>query len=96
MNLSPVVEDIFIIVYGMLKKRRIFFYDERDPQKMSEIMKQYLAGQLLLIPQLLPMFAPTINSYKRLVEGAWAPTTLTWGIDNRTVAFRVLNGSKSS
>jgi glutamine synthetase len=42
------------------------------------------------------MFAPTINSYKRLVEGAWAPTTLTWGLDNRTVALRVLShGSKS-
>jgi glutamine synthetase len=42
------------------------------------------------------MFAPTINSYKRLVEGAWAPTTLTWGIDNRTVAFRVLAGSATA
>ena len=31
-----------------------------------------------------------MNSCKRLVEGAWAPTTLTWGIDNRTVAIRVL------
>jgi glutamine synthetase len=42
------------------------------------------------------MFAPTINSYKRLVEGAWAPTTLTWGIDNRTVALRVLAGRSKS
>jgi glutamine synthetase len=42
------------------------------------------------------MYAPTINSFKRLVEGAWAPTTLTWGIDNRTVALRVLNGNKKS
>ena len=42
------------------------------------------------------MFAPTINSYKRLVEGAWAPTTLTWGKDNRTVALRVISGSKKS
>ena len=42
------------------------------------------------------MFAPTINSYKRLVEGAWAPTTLTWGFDNRTVALRVLAGSDNA
>jgi glutamine synthetase len=42
------------------------------------------------------MIAPTINSYKRLVEGAWAPTTLTWGIDNRTVALRALPGSKKA
>ena len=39
------------------------------------------------------MYAPTINSYKRLVEGAWAPTTITWGIDNRTAALRVLHPS---
>jgi glutamine synthetase len=75
-------------------KNNNLFYDEKDPLKMSETMKQYLAGQLLLIPQILPMFAPTINSYKRLVEGAWAPTTLTWAVDNRTVALRVLPGSK--
>ncbi len=59
-------------------------------------MKNYIAGQLFCLPYILPMLAPTINSYKRLVEGAWAPTTLTWGIDNRTVAFRVLSGSKKS
>ncbi len=77
------------------KKRNVFF-DEKDPLKMSETMRQYLAGQLLLMPHILPLFAPTINSYKRLVEGAWAPTTLTWGVDNRTVALRVLNGGKTS
>ena len=72
------------------------FYDDRDPAKMSELMKNYLAGQLYCLPYILPMFAPTINSYKRLVEGAWAPTTLTWGIDNRTVALRVLSGGSKS
>lgn len=60
---------------------------------MSELMQQYLAGQLFCMPQLLPMYAPTINSYKRLVEGAWAPTTITWAVDNRTVAVRAISDS---
>ncbi len=76
--------------------KKNFFYNEKDKMKMSEVMKNYIAGQLYLLPHILPMFAPTINSYKRLVEGAWAPTTLTWGIDNRTVALRVLSGSSKS
>jgi glutamine synthetase len=42
------------------------------------------------------MYAPTINSYTRLVEGAWAPTTLTWAVDNRTVALRALPGGSKS
>jgi len=37
-----------------------------------------------------PMFWPTINSYKRLVDGFWAPVKPTWGVDNRTASFRVL------
>jgi glutamine synthetase len=78
------------------ESKKNMFFNEKDPMGMSAILKHYLAGQLLLIPQLLPLFAPTINSYKRLVEGAWAPTTLTWGMDNRTVALRVLSGSHSS
>src|ERR1044071_10086636 len=63
---------------------------------MSPLMKNYIAGQLHCLPYILPLVAPTINSYKRLVEGAWAPTTLTWGIDNRTTALRSLPGSNSS
>ncbi len=78
------------------ERSKNLFYDAADPLHMSATMKQYMAGQLLLMPSLLPLFAPTINSYKRLVEGAWAPTTLTWGIDNRTVALRVLAGNNTS
>jgi glutamine synthetase len=76
--------------------KKNLFYNAKDKHHMSEVMKSYIAGQLFCLPHLLPMYAPTINSYKRLVEGAWAPTTLTWGVDNRTVALRVLSsGSKS-
>jgi glutamine synthetase len=67
------------------------FHNAADPDKMSDTMKHYLAGQLHCLPHILPMYAPTINSYKRLVEGAWAPTTITWGIENRTTALRVIN-----
>ncbi len=76
--------------------KKNLFYSEKDPHHMSDVMKSYVAGQLHCLPHILPMFAPTINSYKRLVEGAWAPTTLTWAVDNRTVALRVLSGGSKS
>lgn len=79
-----------------VKKQGNLFYDPRDKNKMSGLMKNFLAGQLYCLPHLLPMIAPTVNSYKRLVEGTWAPTTVTWGMDNRTTAARVLTGSPSS
>jgi glutamine synthetase len=67
------------------------FFSEKDPRHMSEMMKSYVAGQIKCLPYILPMIAPTINSYKRLVEGTWAPVVFNWGIDNRTAAIRVLN-----
>lgn len=72
------------------------FHDPEAADGISNTMKQYIAGQLYCLPQVLALFAPTVNSYKRLVEGAWAPTTVTWGIDNRTVAVRALPGSAKS
>jgi len=77
-------------------KSKNLFYDAKDKNNMSETMKHYLAGILELLPDILPFFAPTINSYKRLVEGMWAPTTVTWGIDNRTTTIRCLPGSEKA
>jgi len=72
------------------------FYNSTDANKMSSTFKSYLAGQLKLLPEILPFVAPTVNSYKRLVDGYWAPTKPTWGIDNRTVSHRVIPGSEKS
>jgi glutamine synthetase len=72
------------------------FYDGLADGLMSQTMAHYMAGQLYCLPHILPLFAPTINSYKRLVEGAWAPTTLTWGVDNRTTALRALPGTPAA
>lgn len=76
--------------------KKNLFHDPGATLQMSGTMRSYVAGQLHCMPHILPLFAPTINSYKRLVEGAWAPTTLTWAPDNRTVALRVLSGGSKS
>ncbi len=78
------------------KRKKNLFYDKKGEHGMSDVMRSYIAGQLHCLPHILPMYAPTINSFKRLVEGAWAPTTLTWAIDNRTTALRALPGSATS
>ena len=55
---------------------------------MSETLRHYLGGQIALMPELTALYWPTINSYKRSVENTWAPTTATWGRENRTCAMR--------
>jgi len=42
------------------------------------------------------MYAPTVNSYKRYVEGAWSSTSISWGIENRTTALRVINHNSTN
>ena len=69
------------------------FFDAKSPRKMSKLFESYLAGQVAHLMEFAPMFWPTINSYKRLVDGFWAPVKPTWGMDNRTASFRVIAGS---
>ncbi|EFA77660.1 glutamine synthetase type I [Heterostelium album PN500] len=81
--------------FATLDKSVNLFIDKDNPDEMSPMFKSFIAGQLELLPEFLPFFAPTINSYKRLVDGYWAPTTPTWSYDNRTVAIRVIKGGKA-
>jgi glutamine synthetase len=69
------------------------FFDAKSPRRMSKLFESYLAGQVAHLMEFAPMFWPTINSYKRLVDGFWAPVKPTWGMDNRTASFRVIAGS---
>lgn len=66
------------------------FYDASRAHNISELLEHYIAGQLYCLPHILPMYAPTVNSYKRYVAGSWASTSVSWGIDNRTTALRVI------
>ncbi|NDF14882.1 glutamine synthetase [bacterium] len=77
-------------------EKKNLFFDGARSNKMSALMESYIAGLLHCMPHVLPMYAPTINSFKRLVEGAWAPTTITWAIDNRTTCIRALPGGSKS
>ncbi|RMG10455.1 MAG: glutamine synthetase [Deltaproteobacteria bacterium] len=72
--------------------KKNLFHDPDDPRGMSKLFRHYLAGQQRLLPELTACIAPTVNSYKRFVEGTWAPLNATWGIENRTCALRVITG----
>lgn len=65
--------------------------DESDQEHgMSELGRQFIAGQLAHMRELSILFAPNINSYKRYVPGSFAPTAIRWGRDNRTCAYRLV------
>ena len=63
---------------------------------MSDKMRWFVGGQQALMPELLAMVASTVNSYRRLIPGFWAPTEASWGVENRTCALRVIPGSPAS
>lgn len=82
-------------LYDLKTKKNLFYSPDRNGN-MSPLMENFVAGQKKYLKPFLLMSAPTINSYTRLVKGAWAPTSSTWGIENRTTAFRVISGSEKS
>jgi glutamine synthetase len=79
-----------------IKTGKNVFYDADAQFNMSETMRHYLAGMRDHMKPFLAMTSPTINSYTRLVKGAWAPTAATWGVENRTTALRVISGSEKA
>lgn len=61
-----------------------------DISHLSDTGRYFLAGLLEGLPDIMPMFAPTINSYKRLVENFWAPVTVSWGLEHRAASIRII------
>ena len=66
------------------------FADAAASDGMSQTFRHYLAGQLAAMREFTLLYAPNINSYKRFVDGSFAPTAVAWGHDNRTCALRVV------
>ncbi|HLH58170.1 MAG TPA: glutamine synthetase, partial [Streptosporangiaceae bacterium] len=65
------------------------------PHGLSETGGHMIAGLLSGLRELTLLLAPTINSYKRYVDGSFAPTTVAWGADNRTCALRLVGHGPS-
>ncbi len=60
------------------------------PVQGSDIFRWFLGGWIAHVPDVMPFYAPNVNSYKRFVDVSWAPTRLAWSYDNRTAGFRVV------
>lgn len=72
------------------------FFDKDGDYGMSSLMRHYLAGLLKYAGEVTYFLAPYVNSYKRFIAGTFAPTHMTWSVDNRTSSFRLCGaGSKS-
>jgi len=65
------------------------------PINASEEFGWFLGGWIRYVDDVMPFYAPTVNSYKRYVDASWAPTRLAWSRDNRTAGFRVVGKGDS-
>ncbi|MEM1119386.1 MAG: glutamine synthetase family protein, partial [Bacteroidota bacterium] len=65
------------------------------PVKGSKIFQYFLGGWMANVADVMPFYAPTVNSYKRYVDASWAPTRIAWSYDNRTAGFRVVGSGES-
>lgn len=77
--------------------KNLFAREERNPsarwpdvEHLSDVGYHFLAGVLDALPDIMPMLAPTINSYKRFVENFWAPVAITWGNEDRLSSIRLI------
>lgn len=61
----------------------------------TDTFRHYLGGLRARIRELALFIAPSINSYKRYASESWAPTSISWGRDNRTCGFRVVGHGPS-
>src|SRR5690554_2013378 len=70
--------------------RNIFSNEDGSP---SELFLNYIGGLQKYIPELLPLFAPNVNSFRRFLPDTSAPVNVEWGEENRTVGLRVPGSS---
>ena len=76
--------------------RNAFNVEDDDPPLHSKVMRRYLSGLLAHQVDLQAVNCPTINAYKRVEDYSFAPTQVSWGLDNRLVGVRSAVGRGSA
>ena len=66
-----------------------------DGHEETDVFRHYLGGMRARIRELALFVAPSVNSYKRYAAESWAPTSISWGRDNRTAGFRIVGHGQS-
>lgn len=75
------------------RKGRPAVADRKAKDGLSALGRAFLGGIVRLTPELMAMFAPTVNAYRRLRPGNWAPRSATWGLGNYSCGVRVVTTS---
>jgi len=68
---------------------KLVFWDE-EKQERTKLYDQFIAGVLATMREFTLFYAPNVNSYKRFAKGSFAPTSVAWGLDNRTCSVRLV------
>ncbi|ETS86634.1 hypothetical protein PFICI_00462 [Pestalotiopsis fici W106-1] len=85
------------------ENKNLFYREAKDEEAewediahLSDVGRHFLAGVIEGLPDIMLMLAPTINSYKRLVENFFAPVTVSWGLEHRASSIRLITPPTSS
>jgi len=71
-------------------------FSDNSESGFSDLFKYYLGGLQKFTPEVMPMYSPNVNSYRRFLTGESVPVNLHWGVENRTVGLRVPNAPKQA
>jgi glutamine synthetase len=74
---------------SLFRGKKNAFFDAKDKYGLSQVAKQFIAGELKHAREICVLTAQWVNSYKRLVAGYEAPVYVSWGQRNRTALIRV-------
>lgn len=73
-----------------------FFWDAQASNNMSAKFRHFLGGLQRFLPEVMLVFAPTVNSWRRFAPGTFAPSAFSWGVENRTTCMRVVGSGPQS